>query len=60
MERQSVTTDKASGIINDANLWATEKRDSTTVFMLGCEIEGWEGNCRLWLPFSERRFGCRC
>jgi predicted helicase len=24
MERQSVTTDKASGIINDANLWATE------------------------------------
>lgn len=24
MERQSVTTDKASGITNDANLWATE------------------------------------
>ncbi len=24
MERQSVTTDKASGIVNDANLWATE------------------------------------
>ena len=24
MERQSVTTDKASGIANDANLWATE------------------------------------
>lgn len=24
MERQSVTTDKDSGIINDANLWATE------------------------------------
>lgn len=22
--RQSVTTDKASGIVNDANLWATE------------------------------------
>ena len=24
MERQAVTTDKASGIVNDANLWATE------------------------------------
>ena len=24
MERQSVTTDKDSGIVNDANLWATE------------------------------------
>jgi predicted helicase len=24
MERQSVTTDKDSGITNDANLWATE------------------------------------
>ncbi len=24
MERQAVTTDKASGITNDANLWATE------------------------------------
>ena len=24
MESQSVTTDKASNIINDANLWATE------------------------------------
>jgi predicted helicase len=24
MERQSVTTDKASNITNDANLWATE------------------------------------
>ena len=24
MERQSVTTDKKSGIVNDANLWATE------------------------------------
>ena len=24
MERQSVTTDKGSGITNDANLWATE------------------------------------
>ena len=24
MERQSVKTDKASGIVNDANLWATE------------------------------------
>jgi len=24
MERQSVTTDKASGIVNDANPWATE------------------------------------
>ncbi len=24
MERQSVTTGKASGIVNDANLWATE------------------------------------
>lgn len=24
MERQVVTTDKASGIVNDANLWATE------------------------------------
>lgn len=24
MERQTVTTDKDSGIINDANLWATE------------------------------------
>ena len=24
MERQAVTTDKKSGIVNDANLWATE------------------------------------
>ena len=24
MERQAVTTDKDSGIVNDANLWATE------------------------------------
>ncbi|HUG18186.1 MAG TPA: type ISP restriction/modification enzyme [Planctomycetaceae bacterium] len=24
MERQAVTTDKASGIVNDASLWATE------------------------------------
>jgi predicted helicase len=24
MERQAVTTDKASGIVKDANLWATE------------------------------------
>ena len=24
MERQSITTDKDSGITNDANLWATE------------------------------------
>lgn len=24
MERQSVSTDKASGIVNNANLWATE------------------------------------
>ena len=24
MEGQAVTTDKASGIVNDANLWATE------------------------------------
>jgi len=24
MERQSVTTDKDCGIVNDANLWATE------------------------------------
>jgi predicted helicase len=24
MERQSVTTDKASGIVKDANAWATE------------------------------------
>ena len=24
MERQSVATDKQSGIVNDANLWATE------------------------------------
>lgn len=24
MERQTVTTDKKSGIVNDANLWATE------------------------------------
>jgi predicted helicase len=29
MERQSVTTDKDSGIINDANLWATETMDNT-------------------------------
>jgi hypothetical protein len=28
MERQSVTTDKDSGIINDANLWATETMDN--------------------------------
>ncbi len=24
MEHQAVTTDKKSGIVNDANLWATE------------------------------------
>lgn len=24
MERQAVTTEKKSGIVNDANLWATE------------------------------------
>ena len=28
MERQSVTTDKDSGIVNDANLWATETMDN--------------------------------
>ena len=28
MERQSVTTDKDSGITNDANLWATETMDN--------------------------------
>ncbi|GAA5141580.1 hypothetical protein GCM10023213_25960 [Prosthecobacter algae] len=28
MERQSVTTDKDSGIIKDANLWATETMDN--------------------------------
>jgi len=27
MERQAVTTDKKSGIVNDANLWATETMD---------------------------------
>ena len=26
MERQSVTTDKDSGIVNDPNLWATETK----------------------------------
>ena len=28
MERQAVTTDKKSGITNDANLWATETMDN--------------------------------
>jgi predicted helicase len=28
MERQAVTTDKDSGIVNDANLWATETMDN--------------------------------
>ena len=28
MERQSVTTDKDSGITNDANVWATETMDN--------------------------------
>ena len=28
MERQAVTTDKKSGIVNDANLWATETMDN--------------------------------
>jgi len=28
MERQAVTTDKASGILNDANLWATETMEN--------------------------------
>jgi predicted helicase len=27
MERQAVTTHKESGIVNDANLWATETMD---------------------------------
>ena len=30
MERQSVTTDKDSGITNDANLWATETMNDPT------------------------------
>ena len=28
MERQSVKTDKKSGIVNDANLWATETMEN--------------------------------
>ncbi|HRJ71797.1 MAG TPA: hypothetical protein PLS03_06200 [Terrimicrobiaceae bacterium] len=30
MERQAVTTDKDSGIVNDANLWATETMGNAT------------------------------
>lgn len=29
-ERQAVTTDKDSGIVNDANLWATETMGNAT------------------------------
>ena len=28
MERQAITTDKTTGIVNDANAWATERRNS--------------------------------